>query len=78
MRKRKMRNFFYFFSLFIAGTTFFASSPLFAQIKTDRFFPETTQIYVAVSDVAQLREHWSQTQFNETLSNPSFKAFRES
>ena len=78
MRNRKMRKFFYFFLLFFAGTTFFAASPLFAQIKTDRFFPETTQIYVAVSDVAQLREHWSQTQFNETLSAPSFQAFRKS
>lgn len=78
MRKRKMRNFFYFFLLFFAGTTFFAASPLFAQIKTDRFFPETTQIYVAVSDVAQLREHWSQTQLNETLAAPNFQAFRDS
>ena len=78
MRKRKMRKFFYFFLLFFAGTTFFAASPLFAQIKTDRFFPETTQIYVAVSDVAQLREHWSQTQLNETLAAPNFQAFRDS
>ncbi len=78
MRKRKMRKIFYFFLLFFAGTTFFTASPLFAQIKTDRFFPETTQIYVAVSDVAKLREHWSQTQFHQTLASPAFEAFRES
>ncbi|MBQ7813153.1 MAG: hypothetical protein IJ387_01500, partial [Thermoguttaceae bacterium] len=78
MRKRKMRKFFYFFLLFFAGTTFLTASPLFAQIKTDRFFPETTQIYVAVSDVAKLREHWTQTQFHQTLASPAFEAFRES
>ena len=78
MRKRKMRKIFYFFLLFFAGTTFFTSSSLFAQIKTDRFFPETTQIYVAISDVAKLREHWTQTQFHQTLSAPAFEPFRES
>lgn len=78
MRKRKMRKFFYFFLLFFAGTTFLTASPLFAQIKTDRFFPETTQIYVAVSDVSKLRDHWTQTQFHQTLASPAFEAFRKS
>ncbi len=79
MRKRKMRNFFYFFLLFSAGTTLlFAGKPLFAQIKTERYFPETTQIYVSVSDVAQLREHWNKTQIGETFADPRFEAFRNS
>ncbi|MBR4833539.1 MAG: hypothetical protein IKU86_04285, partial [Thermoguttaceae bacterium] len=79
MRQRKMRNFFYFFPLFFAGATLFlAGAPLFAQIKTERYFPDTTQIYVSVSDVAKLREHWNKTQLGETLADPRFEAFRDS
>ncbi len=79
MRKRKMRNFFYFFLPFFVGATLFlAGAPLFAQIKTERYFPETTQIYVSVSDVAKLRDCWNKTQLGETLADPRFEAFRDS
>lgn len=73
MRKLKTGIFLIFFSqLFLTGST------LFAQIKTDRFFPDSTQIYVAVSDVKELAESWRKTQLSETISDPKFDAFRTS
>ncbi len=71
MRKLKTGIFLIFFSqLFLTG------SSLFAQIKTDRFFPDSTQIYFAVSDVKELGESWRQTQLSQTISDPKFDAFR--
>ena len=35
--------------------------PLFAQLQTDQFFPDSTKGYVSISNVNEMRAHWRQT-----------------
>jgi len=54
-------------------------SQLVAQdIKVDRYFPSSTQIFISVSDVKTLRDHWRQTLMYENISDVKYKEFRES
>ncbi|MBQ9873221.1 MAG: hypothetical protein IJM30_02055, partial [Thermoguttaceae bacterium] len=75
MRGRKMRLFLVLLGFFLCWET-----SLFAQqqLRVDRYFPDSTQIFISVSDVKNLGEHWRQTQLSETLSDPKFQPFRES
>ena len=74
MRSRKTRLFLTILCFFLSGTFLFAQQ----QIKLDRYFPDSTQIYFSISDVKDLGDHWKTTQLNEVLSDPRFQAFRDS
>ncbi len=74
MRKRKIRLFLSLLCFFLTSATLFAQQ----QIKLDRYFPDSTQIYVSIADVKTLTEHWRETQLSQTLSDPMFDEFRES
>ncbi len=67
-------------TLFLCLLCFWTTqSPLWAQdIKVDRYFPSSTQIFISVSDVKALREHWRQTLMYENVSDVKYKEFRES
>ncbi len=74
MRKLKTRLFLTFICfIFTAGTILQAQ-----QLKLDAYFPETTQIYVSISNVKALADNWQKTQFYETLAAPQFQEFRDS
>lgn len=51
---------------------------VFAQTKTDEFFPDSTKGYVAISNVNELRAHWRQTALGQVLLSDSFMEFRKS
>lgn len=74
MRRRKMRLFLPLLCFFMSATALFAQQ----QVKIDRYFPDSTQMYFSISDVKVLAEHWDQTQINTLLSDPKFKPFKES
>ena len=65
MRKQKLR-------VFLAVACFVLSSTVaFAQkFKVDQYFPESTQIFVAISNVKELGDAWKRTKLYETLSAP--------
>ncbi len=73
MRKQKLR-------VFLAVACFVLSSTVaFAQkFKVDQYFPESTQIFVAISNVKELGDAWKRTKLYETLSAPQFQEFRNS
>ena len=52
--------------------------PLFAQLQTDQFFPDSTKGYVSISNVSEMRAHWRQTALGQTLLSDSFMEFRQS
>ena len=52
--------------------------PLFAQLQTDQFFPDSTKGYVSISNVNEMRAHWRQTALGQTLLSDSFMEFRQS
>ncbi len=74
MRRRKMRLFLTLLCFFMSAASLFAQT----QIRIDRYFPDSTQIYFSITDVKTLSERWSETQINEVLSDPQFKPFKES
>ena len=74
MRKRKMLLFLALLCVLLSGSALFAQQ----QIKLDRYFPDSTQIYFSIADVKDLADHWKVTQLNEVLSDPKFKQFRDS
>lgn len=73
MRMRKLRLFLPLLCFFLSGTALLAQQP-----KLDRCFPDSTQIYVSVTNVRDLADHWRQTMLSESLSDPKFDKFRES
>ena len=74
MRMRKLRLFLPLLCFFLSGTALFGQQ----QPKLDRCFPDSTQIYVSVTNVRDLADHWRQTMLSESLSDPKFDKFRES
>ncbi|MCF0233980.1 MAG: hypothetical protein HUK22_03255, partial [Thermoguttaceae bacterium] len=75
MRRRYIHGFFALCLLFLSFCpTAFAQT----KIRTDRYFPDSTQIFVAASSVDELRAKWRTTQLYETISDPKFAAFEQS
>ncbi len=74
MRERKIRLFLSLLCFFLANTALFAQQ----QVKIDRYFPDSTQIFFSITDVKDLADHWRETQLSQTLSDPRFDEFRES
>lgn len=52
------------------------STSVFAQIKTDRFFPAGTKGFFAVTDTNALLRQWSKTDLGSTFQKPAFEPFR--
>ncbi|MDO5309177.1 MAG: hypothetical protein Q4G03_06755 [Planctomycetia bacterium] len=74
MSKRKMR-------FFLALAWFFLScmsAALAQNIAIDSVFPDTTQIFISVSNVKDLSDHWQQTALYATLAAPQYQEFRDS
>lgn len=74
MRGRKIRIFLSLLCFLFAGTALFAQQ----QVRIDRYFPDSTQIYFSITNVKDLGNHFRQTQLSEVLSDPRFQPFRES
>ena len=51
--------------------------PLFAQLQTDQFFPDSTKGYVLISNMDEMRAHWRETALGQTLLSDSFMEFRQ-
>lgn len=73
MRRQKLRVFLSIVCFFLSGTALFAQ-----KFKVDQYFPESTQIFVAISNVKELGDSWKRTQLYATLSAPQFQEFRNS
>lgn len=69
-----MRLFLSVICFFLTGATLFAQQ----QLKLDRYFPDSTQIYFSISNVKTLGENWNKTLLSQALADPRFEPFRES
>ena len=61
----------------LASLVIWAVKPVWAVPPAERLFPETTRGFLAVRDVAELREHFEKTQIGQLVKDPALKPFVE-
>ncbi len=73
MGKRHRRT--HFLSILVSCGLWLSAS--YGMAGTDTLFPETTQAYIEVSNVAALETQWNQTSFSKLVEDPQVKKFAE-
>ncbi|MGQ9562617.1 MAG: hypothetical protein ACUVTH_03710 [Thermogutta sp.] len=61
----------------LTGLLFWTAASVWALPPAEKLFPETTRGFLSVRDVADLREHFEQTQIGQLVKDPALKPFIE-
>lgn len=61
----------------LAGLLIWTATAVWAIPPAEKLFPETTRGFLSVRDVAELREHFEQTQIGQLVKDPALKPFIE-
>lgn len=69
MKRQKTGIFFLILAFLFSGT-------VFGQIKTDRFFPDSTKGYFSIANAPALLEQWNKTELGSLINSEPFAEFR--